>query len=277
MNIAAKRFGLTIVYVILLCMVILAVLPLYWMISTSLKTPTDVFAYPPKLIPTELHWANFSNAWDMAPWGRYFVNTVVYTLCTVLGVLLTSVMSGYAFAKLNFRGRDSLFLAYVGTMMIPSQVTIIPVYMILSRLGWVDTYAGLIVPGLTSAFGCFLMRQFIAGIPTEIIESGLIDGAGHGRILRSIVSPLLYPAVATLGIFTFMGTWNNFFWPLVVTNSDDLRTVQIGLSSFQTQYGTADWGAMMASATLVSAPLLILFFLAQKYFIEGIAMTGVKG
>jgi ABC-type glycerol-3-phosphate transport system permease component len=144
-------------------------------------------------------------------------------------------------------------------------------------MNWVDTYAGLIVPGLTSAFGCFLMRQFIAGIPTEIIESGLIDGAGHLRILRSIVSPLLYPAVATLGIFTFMGAWNNFFWPLVVTNSEELRTVQIGLSSFQTQYGTADWGAMMAAATLVSLPVLILFFFAQKYFIEGIAMTGVKG
>lgn len=258
-------------------MVLITVLPLYWMISTSLKTPTDVFSYPPKMIPSTLEWGNFANAWDMAPWGRYFVNTALYTACTVLGVLLSSVTSGYAFAKLSFKGRNSLFLAYVGTMMIPSQVTIIPVYMILAKMNWVDTYAGLIVPGLTSAFGCFLMRQFIAGIPTEIIESGLIDGAGHLKILRSIVSPLLYPAVATLGIFTFMGAWNNFFWPLVVTNSDELRTVQIGLSSFQNQYGTADWGSMMAAATLVSLPVLILFFFAQRYFIEGIAMTGVKG
>lgn len=265
------------VYLVLILTVLITVLPLYWMISTSLKTPTDVFAYPPKLIPSAIQWSNFSNAWDMAPWGRYFVNTVFYTVCTVIGVLITSVMSGYAFAKLSFKGKNTLFLGYVSTMMIPAQVTIIPVFIILSRVGWVDTYAGLIIPGLTSAFGCFLMRQFIAGIPTEIIESGLIDGAGHLKILKVIVSPLLYPAVATLGIFTFMGAWNNFFWPLVVTNSEDLRTVQIGLSSFQNQYGTADWGAMMAAATLVSAPVLILFFFAQKYFIEGITMTGIKG
>ncbi|WP_238358061.1 carbohydrate ABC transporter permease [Cohnella zeiphila] len=277
MSLTARRFGMSLVYLLLILMVLITVLPLYWMISTSLKTPTDVFSYPPKMIPSTLEWGNFANAWDMAPWGRYFVNTALYTACTVLGVLLSSVTSGYAFAKLSFKGRNSLFLAYVGTMMIPSQVTIIPVYMILAKMNWVDTYAGLIVPGLTSAFGCFLMRQFIAGIPTEIIESGLIDGAGHLKILRSIVSPLLYPAVATLGIFTFMGAWNNFFWPLVVTNSDELRTVQIGLSSFQNQYGTADWGSMMAAATLVSLPVLVLFFFAQRYFIEGIAMTGVKG
>ncbi|WP_338113280.1 carbohydrate ABC transporter permease [Paenibacillus artemisiicola] len=277
MSLTVKRVGMSVVYLALVGTVLLTVLPLFWMISTSLKSASEVFAYPPKLLPSGLQWDNYSNAWDMAPWGRYFLNTALYTVCTVLGVLATSVMSGYAFAKLDFKGRDSMFMAYVGTMMIPAQVTIIPVFVILSKLHWVDTYAGLIVPGLTGAFGCFLLRQFIATIPSEIIESGLIDGAGHLKILRAIVAPLLYPALATLGIFTFMGTWNNFFWPLVVTNSEDLRTVQIGLSSFQTQYGTADWGAMMAAATLVSAPVLIVFFFAQKYFIEGITMTGIKG
>ncbi|MBM7568134.1 carbohydrate ABC transporter permease [Paenibacillus sacheonensis] len=133
----------------------------------------------PKLLPSSLQWDNYSKAWDIAPWGRYFLNTVLYTVCTVLGVLATSFMSGYAFAKLDFKGRDSLFMGYVGTMMIPAQVTIIPVFVILSKLHWVDTYAGLIIPGLTGAFGCFFMRQFIATIPSEIIESGLIDGAGQ--------------------------------------------------------------------------------------------------
>lgn len=272
-----QNLGMVFVYVILFLTIMTTLLPLVWMITTSIKTPGEVFVYPPKWIPSELAWVNYKTAWEMAPWNKYFLNTIVYTLSTVLGVLLTSVASGYAFSKLDFKGRKTLFLAYIGTMMVPSQVTIIPIFMILSQMNWVDTYAGLIIPGLTSAFGCFLMRQFITGIPTELIESGLIEGGGHVRILSSIVTPLLKPAVATLGIFTFMGTWNNFFWPLIVTNSDELRTVQVGLSSFQNQYGDGDWGAMMAAATMVSAPVLILFFFAQKYFIEGIAMTGIKG
>jgi len=254
--------GMLMVYVILFLTVVTTLLPLVWMITTSIKTPGEVFVYPPKWIPTEFAWSNYKTAWDMAPWNRYFLNTAFYTASTVIGVLITSVASGYAFSKLEFKGRKTLFLAYIGTMMVPSQVTIIPVFMILSQMNWVDTYTGLIIPGLTSAFGCFLMRQFITGIPTELIESGLIEGGGHMRIL---------------GIFTFMGAWNNFFWPLIVTNSDELRTVQVGLSSFQNQYGDGDWGAMMAAATMVSAPVLILFFFAQKYFIEGIAMTGIKG
>jgi ABC-type glycerol-3-phosphate transport system permease component len=269
--------GMLVVYGILFLTVVTTLLPLVWMITTSIKTPGEVFVYPPKWIPTEFAWSNYKTAWEMAPWNKYFLNTVFYTASTVVGVLITSVASGYAFSKLEFKGRKTLFLAYIGTMMVPSQVTIIPVFIILSQMNWVDTYAGLIIPGLTSAFGCFLMRQFITGIPTELIESGLIEGGGHMRILASIVTPLLKPAVATLGIFTFMGTWNNFFWPLIVTNSDELRTVQVGLSSFQNQYGDGDWGAMMAAATMVSAPVLILFFFAQKYFIEGIAMTGIKG
>jgi multiple sugar transport system permease protein len=274
---AIRAVNRTLIYTALAIALIITILPLIWMVTTSLKTPTDVFAYPPKWLPSEVAWSNYVTAWGMAPWGRYFFNTVFYTLCTVLGVLITSVTSGYAFSKLTFKGRNTLFLAYVGTMMVPAQVTIIPVYMILAQLHWVNSYAGLIIPGLTSAFGCFLMRQFVSTIPSEIIESALIDGAGHFKILSFIITPLIQPAVATLGIFTFMGAWNNFFWPLVVTNDDTLRVLQVGLSSFQNQYGNADWGAMMAAATLVSAPLLLLFFFAQKYFIEGITMTGIKG
>jgi ABC-type glycerol-3-phosphate transport system permease component len=265
------------IYAILLFMVLITMLPLVWMILTSLKTPADIFAYPPNLLPREVAFSNYVNAWTMAPWAVYFYNTILYTACTVVGVVLTSIMSGFAFAKLQFRGRNALFLLYIGTMMIPAQVTIIPIFMILSKLHWVNTYQGLIVPGLTSAFGCFLMRQFLSKMPNELIESALIDGANYGRVLISILSPLLKPATATLAVFTFMGTWNNFFWPLVVTNDQSLRTVQIGLSAFQGQYGNIEWGSMMAAATLVSAPMLVLFFFAQNYFVEGITMTGIKG
>ncbi len=277
MNRLMKNTGQLIIYIVLILVTALCLLPLWWMITTALKTPTDVFAYPPTFWPSKIEWRNFLSAWEMAPWGRYFFNTVLYTLCTVVGVTITSVMSGYAFAKLKFKGRNLLFVSYIGTMLVPAQVTIIPVYMILSQLGWVDTYAGLIIPGIAGAFGCFLMRQFIATIPDELIESAIMDGANHWRILVSVITPLVKPAVATLGIFTFMGSWNNFFWPLVVTNSEKLRVLQVGLSSFQNQYGNADWGAMMAAASFVSIPIIIIFFFAQKYFIEGITMTGIKG
>ncbi len=257
--------------------VLIFLLPLYWMISTSLKPVSDIFAYPPRWIPSVLEIENYIKAFDAAPWGIYFLNTILYTFCIVTGVLITSVLSGYAFSKLNWKGRDNVFLLYIGTMMIPGQVTIIPVFMILTSFGWIDTYSGLIIPGLTSAFGCFLMRQFMMGLPNELIESALIDGAGHYKIVLKIIIPLVKPSLATLGIFSFMGAWNNFFWPLIVTNSTEMRTVQVGLSSFQGQYGNVEWGAMMAAATMVSAPVLIMFFLAQRYFIEGIAMSGIKG
>lgn len=265
------------VCIILLIGAFLSLLPLFWMISTSLKTVGEIFKYPPSLLPSKFYWDNYITAFNSAPWIRYFLNTALYTFCTVAGVLLTSVMSGYAFSKLEWKGRNATFIAYLGTMMVPSQVTIIPVFMILSKLGWVNSYAGLIIPGLTSAFGCFLMRQFMVGLPDELVEAGLIDGASHYRILVQIVLPLVKPSLATLGVFTFMGAWNAFFWPLIVTNSDKYYTVQIGLSAFQGLYGNVDWGSMMAAATMVSIPVLIAFLFTQQYFIEGITMSGIKG
>jgi ABC-type sugar transport system, permease component len=276
-NELAKILGKVLLYLALLLGTVVTLLPLAWMIATSLKTSSDIFVYPPRFLPTQLELSNYSQAWDMASWLRYFYNTILFTACTVVGVVLTSIASGYAFAKLQFKGRNAVFLLYIGTMMIPSQVTIIPVFMILSRLHWVNTYQGLIVPGLTSAFGCFLMRQFMSSLPNELVESALMDGARHGKILVSIVSPLLKPAITTLAVFTFMGAWNSFFWPLVVTNDEALRTVQIGLSAFQGQYGNVEWGPMMAAATFVCAPMLVLFLFAQRYFVEGIVMTGIKG
>lgn len=274
---AFRHIVKALVWIILLFGAFVSLLPLFWMISTSLKTVGEIFKYPPTILPSKFYWENYTTAFNAAPWVRYFLNTVVYTFCTVAGVLLTSVMSGYAFSKLEWKGRNSIFVAYLGTMMVPSQVTIIPVFMILSKLGWVNSYAGLIVPGLTSAFGCFLMRQFMVGLPTELVEAGLIDGASHYRILGQIVLPLVKPSLATLGVFTFMGAWNAFFWPLIVTNSDKYYTVQIGLSAFQGLYGNVDWGSMMAAATMVSLPVLIAFLFTQQYFIEGITMSGIKG
>jgi len=185
-------------------------------------------------------------------------------------------MAAYAFARLQFKGRDVLFYIFLGTMMIPYQVTMIPSFMVLYWLGWVDSYQAMIVPGLASAFGTFLLRQFFLTIPKELEEAAYIDGCGKFRVLWQIIIPLSKPALATLAIFTFMGTFNDFIWALIVVNSDHLRTVQLGLAIFRDRYIT-DWDLLMAGSVMATLPVLIVFFFAQKYFIKGITLSGIKG
>ena len=246
------------------------------MLLTSVKDIGDIFVYPPKWLPSKFHFENYARAFQAAPFGRYYLNSLIVACTVTLGQLITCSMAAYAFARLQFKGRDVLFYIFLGTMMIPYQVTMIPSFMVLYWLGWVDSYQAMIVPGLASAFGTFLLRQFFLTIPKELEEAAYIDGCGKFRVLWQIIIPLSKPALATLAIFTFMGTFNDFIWALIVVNSDHLRTVQLGLAIFRDRYIT-DWDLLMAGSVMATLPILIIFFFAQKYFIKGITLSGIKG
>ncbi|MCX7018412.1 MAG: carbohydrate ABC transporter permease [bacterium] len=251
-------------------------LPFIWMVSTSLKASGSVFDVPPKWIPNPVAWGNYRETLESLPFGWMFVNTVIVSGCITLGQLLTSSLAGYAFARVDFRGRDRLFLAYLATMMVPGAVTMIPVFITVRMLDLVDTYWALILPGVFTAYGTFMMRQFFMAIPRELEEAAFIDGSGHFGVYRRIVLPLSKPALATLGTFTFMGAWRDFMWPLLVTNSETMQTLAVGLASFQGMYYTA-WPLLMAGSVLVMAPLVGVFLFNQRFFIESIKLEGIKG
>lgn len=249
--------------------------PFIWMILTSVKDMNDIYVYPPQWLPTEFKFENYSQVFSAAPFGRYYFNSFFVAAVVTIGQLITCSMAAYAFARLKFRGRNALFLLFLGTMMIPYNVTMIPSFMVLYWLGWVDTYQALIVPGLASAFGTFLLRQFFITIPKELEEAAYLDGAGKFTVLLKIIIPLSKPALATLAIFTFMGVFNDFIWALIVINSEDMRTVQLGLAIFRDRYLT-QWDLLMAGSVTAVLPILLVFFFAQKYFIKGITLSGIK-
>jgi multiple sugar transport system permease protein len=263
-------------HVIIYALALATIAPFIWMLLTSVKDIGDIFVYPPKWLPSKFHFENYARAFQAAPFGRYYLNSLIVACTVTLGQLITCSMAAYAFARLQFKGRDVLFYIFLGTMMIPYQVTMIPSFMVLYWLGWVDSYQAMIVPGLASAFGTFLLRQFFLTIPKELEEAAYIDGCGKFRVLWQIIIPLSKPALATLAIFTFMGTFNDFIWALIVVNSDHLRTVQLGLAIFRDRYIT-DWDLLMAGSVMATLPILIVFFFAQKYFIKGITLSGIKG
>ncbi len=252
------------------------IVPFLWMASTSLKASGDVFAMPPQWIPPTLHPENYVNAWQAVPFGRFYLNSLFVALTVTVGQVVTSALAAYAFARLEFPGRDKLFFAYLATMMIPGAVTMIPLFILLRELGWIDTYKALIIPGIFSAYGTFLLRQFFLTIPRDLEDAAKIDGCGHFRILCEVVLPLSKPALATLATFTFMGSWGSFLWPLVVTHSMDLKTLPVGLAAFQGQYGN-DWTLLMAGSVMAIVPVIIVFVINQKHFVEGIKMSGFGG
>lgn len=252
------------------------VIPFIWMVSTSLKMPGKVFAYPPEWIPKPVVWQNYITIFREIDFFRYFFNTAFTTLCIVFGQLLTSSLGAYAFARIDFPGRDKLFLLYLGTMMIPGQVTMIPVFIMIRWLGWLDTYWALIIPSWFTAWGTFLLRQFFMTIPKELEDAADIDGCTPLGKYFQIIIPLSKPALATLGVFAFMGGWNNFMGPLIYTSSERMRTLTVALASFQGIYRT-DWTLLMAGSVVTLLPMLLIFIFGQKYFIEGIALTGLKG
>lgn len=263
-------------YLVLVGGAFLMVFPFFWMIIASLMTAGEIQMRPPVWLPASPQFSNYSDLAQSIPIGRLYFNSLFTSGIIVLGVLLSSSLAGFAFAKYRFPGRELLFYLILATMMIPFFVTLIPVFFIVRQLGWIDTYQGLIVPGLTSAYGIFLMRQFMVTVPDELIDAARIDGASEPMIYWRIVIPLVKPALATLGTFTFIGAWNNFLWPLLVLNSRELFTLPLGINSLRSLYAD-NTNLLMAGTAVAVLPMLLLFVFLQRYFIKGIALTGLKG
>ncbi len=265
--------GLT-MHLILISGAIVAAFPFIWMILTSLKSYQEFIAG--QFFPAVLRFSNYPEAWHMAPFGRYFVNSLFISLTTVTAVLITSTLAAYAFACMTFFGRDFLFMTFLATMMIPFEVTMIPNFILIRDLGWYDSYRAMIIPFSASVFGIFLLRQFFATLPRDLYDAAVIDGCGHIRFLKDIVVPLSTPALISVGLFNFLSSWNALLWPLVVTKTQEIRPIMLGLATFITEAGTQTQ-LLMAAATLTILPVIIFYFFAQRTFIEGIAASGLKG
>lgn len=263
-------------YLLLLALAASMLIPFLWMISTSLMGELEVYQFPPKLLPSHLRWSNFAEAMTLQPFCRFFLNTAIVAAASVIGQLLFCSMAAYAFARMRFKWRDRVFGIYLATMMIPAIVTIIPAFLIINIFGWMNTYWALFTPTVSSVWGIFLLRQFFHTIPRDLEDAARVDGASEFTIFWRVVLPLSRPALATLAIFAFMGSWKDFLWPLIVTSRTDMRTLELGIASFNTMY-TTDWPHQMAAAVVVMLPIVIVFFIAQKHFVRGITLTGMKG
>ena len=250
--------------------------PLLWMVSSALKTRTEVLADPPSVLPADARWANFGDVFEQVPFARYMLNSALVAIVVTLVSLLFHSMAAYSLARLRYPGRNVIFVAILSTLMVPFTVIVVPLFIIVDWLGWVDTYWGLIVPMIPHAFGIFLLRQFYLSLPRELEEAAIVDGASLMRVYWSIVLPLSRPILAALGIFFFLANWNNFLWPLIVTQSQDLWVVQLGIQQFTGQHGN-QYQLIMAASTLAALPTLLLFFVLQKRLVEGIKLTGLKG
>ncbi len=281
--------GKAIIYLLLTIGSIIFVAPFVWMVTASLQDVSDMFRWPPSWIPRNPSFSNYTEFFRQDRIGRYVFNSAFVALSVTALQLFTSSLAAYTFAKRRFPGRDLLFLITLGTMMIPGQVTLIPNYVILKHIpffggndalgiggsGWLDSYWGLIVPQAATAFGIFLMRQYMKSIPDDLLDAARVDGASEFRIYAQIVMPLCRPALAALGIFTFSYVWDDFFWPLIITSSEELRTLPLGLALFVVRNRTA-WDLLMAGSVVTTIPVLIVFLAFQRHFIRGIAVTGMK-
>lgn len=267
------------IYALLIPIGFLFVLPFFVMLSTALKTPPEIFQFPPQLFPEVAQWQNFDEGWNSyLPFNTFLFNSVKITFNNVIGNLVSCTLAAYAFARLRARGKNIFFGIILGTMVIPVEVLIIPQYILFTQLGWNNTHLPLMVPPWFGwPFFIFLLRQFFLSIPQELVDAALIDGAGHFRILITIFIPLSKPALATVAIFAFIGNWNNFLGPLIYLQKEELLTLPVGLVQFQGAYGLTDWHLMMAVATIVVIPVLVVFALGQRYFVQGIATSGLKG
>lgn len=266
----------TVIYLILVGGALTMVVPFIWMISTALKTNLEVFTFPPTFIPEVPQWNNFTDIFEIVPYGRWFFNSIFITLVQTALYLFVASLAAFVFARLHFPGRDTIFMLYLVTLMIPGEVTLVPKFILMKELHLIDTYPAVILPGVFNAYGVFLLRQFFLTLPESLEEAAILDGASYFRIYRSIILPLSGPGLATLAIFAFMGAWNDFLWPLIVINTDIMKPLSVGLASFHGLYET-NWPYLMAASTLALVPIVLVFVFAQKYFVEGIALTGVKG
>lgn len=252
--------------------------PFVWMLSTSLKPSSALLSLPLRLVPETLTLEPYREVMASFPMARVFVNSLVVALATTLGQLVLCSMSGYAFARFRFPGRDLLFFAYLATLMVPFVVTVTPLFIIVKSLGWTNSYAGLIVPPMFSAFGTFLMRQFFLDLPHELEEAATLDGASTLTTFLRVIVPITGPAFATLGIFGFMASWNNFLWPLLIVSDHELMTLPLALATLQGLYpGQTQWNLVMAGTVISVAPMILVFLFAQRWVIRGVAASGLKG
>ncbi len=263
-------------YALLIAGSLISVFPFVWMLTTSLKTSREASAPEIDLIPQTLQWANYSNALTAAPFGVYFYNTLIVAFTVMASVVITSLLAGYAFARLEFRGRNLLFAFLLATMMVPFEVTLIPNFLLVRDFGWYNTYAALIVPWCASAFSIFLVRQSFLALPNDFFEAARVDGCGHLRFLAWIAAPLVKPSLVTIALFSFLGSYNSLIWPIVVTSSEDMRLIQYGLSIFGSETGVQT-NLLMCASTIVILPTVALYFLTQRTFLESALNAGIKG
>lgn len=262
-------------YAVLIAGAVIMLMPFAWTVSTSLKAAGATFVTPPQWWPDPVTLENYVKVFDSAPVGQFLFNSLLVSGTSTALMVLFCAMSGYAFARISFPGREVLFYAYLATLMIPQQVTLTPLFIIMNLLGWTNTYQALILPSSFGAFGTFLLRQFFLRMPREIEDAALIDGAGHVRIFFTIAIHLARPALATLAVFAFMASWNSFLWPLIITSDRSMMTLPLGLSFLQGRW-TTDWNILMAGTVIATLPIIALYVFAQKYIIQSFAHTGIK-
>ena len=276
-RISGRRLAVrALILLLLLAGAAVVVLPFVYMLVSSLETNAQIGQLTPQFVPSPFVWDNYAQVWQTSRVGQFFVNSLVVAVVTTVGQLLTASLAAYAFARLRFPGRSLLFAAYLATLIIPFQVTLIPNYILIRLLGWHNTYQGLIAPFVSSVFSTFLLRQFFLTIPVDLEEAAVLDGAGHFTIYARIIMPLARPAVAALVIFAFLNSWNNFLWPLVVVDSESLKTLPLGIAEFEGQF-TVQWNLLMAGASLSLVPVLMVYLIAQRWIVQGIALTGQGG
>ncbi len=271
-------------YLILIAGALIVAFPFFWMVSTSLKTSEETYAVPQTLLPASPEWHNYAEAWtsaedasdDTVTFGVYFRNSLIVAACVTAGVLLTSILAAYAFANMEFPGRGVLFVLFLSTMMIPFEVTLVPNIAIMRWLGWYDGFPALIVPWMASVFSIFILRQFFKTVPRDYFDAARIDGCGHWRYMWQVAVPMAAPALITITIFTFLGSWNAFLWPMLVTDDPRLRVVQYGLKMMMEEQST-NFHLLMAGAAIVIMPVVLLYLILQRRFIEGVSGAGLKG
>ncbi len=262
----------------LFCLVLIIVMiaPFLWMASTSLKELKKVFAFPPDWVPDPVVWGNYVRIWDIVPFARYYLNSLIVVVGSMAGQLIISCLAAYAFARVQFKGRNIFFLAILAMMMVPQQVRTIPLYLIVLNIGMLDTYWAIILPSFFNAFSIFLLRQFFLTIPKDMDEAAIIDGANHAGVLIKIIIPLSKPVLSALTVFIFLASWNSLLWPLIATSSERMRVLTVALSAFTDLYGT-DWPMLMTASILVIAPTIVIYLINQQFIARGIVMTGLKG
>ena len=269
-----KRKSLLIHFILILGSIAM-IIPFIWMILTSLKTYAESVQVPPVIMPSDFQWSNYKEVFVLLPFFEFMFNTFIVTVLRTAGQLFLCSLAAYAFARIHFPGRNVFFIITLSVLMVPGQVFLLPQYMIMVKLGWLNTLQAIIVPGLFSAFGTFLLRQFFMGLPKELEEAARLDGCNHFQIFWKIMLPLAKPGLIALGIFTTLWSWNELMWPMIVNSSPEAMTLSVGLSSLQGQYAT-NYTILMAGSFLAVLPMLVIFFILQKQFIEGIAISGGK-